>query len=449
MKIELEEIKKLVLLGTGGFGREVAWLVERINAVRPTWNLIGFLDDNESLRGTHVGRYPVIGGLDWLINQEDIYVTCTIRSAKVRNSIIQRLMNDGWKQFATLIDPSVISSDRNKIGEGTIVCAHTILTVDVVIGSHVMVNLNCAIEHDVRIEDYCTLYPSVNVSGGTVLGDCVEIGTGSQVGPNVRLEAGTIVGAGVVVARDLLAHCTSFGISTMPIKFCHKTEVANAQHHIHKTISNSGTRVYLSARLLIIGAGGHGRVVADIAEQTTAYHEIAYLDDDESVKGVLGYKVLGKTDELSKWINDYDIFVAIGNKNVREAKIKELEFMGASLPTIVHPSAVIGKDVQIGKGTVVMPSVTINCGSVIGEGCIINTSATIDHDCVIKDYVHISPGVHLAGTVTVGKGAWLGIGTSVSNNINIVNECKIGAGAVVVKDITETGTYVGVPIAKI
>ena len=96
-----------------------------------------------------------------------------------------------------------------------------------------------------------------------------------------------------------------------------------------------------------------------------------------------------------------------------------------------------------------MAGAVINCCTKIGKGCIINTGATIDHDNLIEDYVHISPGVHLAGTVKVGQGSWLGIGSVVSNNINITSGCKVGAGAVVVKDITEPGTYVGVPVTKI
>ena len=96
-----------------------------------------------------------------------------------------------------------------------------------------------------------------------------------------------------------------------------------------------------------------------------------------------------------------------------------------------------------------MAGVVINCCTRIGKGCIINTGATIDHDNLIEDYVHISPGAHLAGTVKVGQGSWLGIGSVVSNNVNITSGCKVGAGAVVVKDITEPGTYVGVPVRRV
>lgn len=202
-------------------------------------------------------------------------------------------------------------------------------------------------------------------------------------------------------------------------------------------------------KLLIIGASGHGRVVADIAMKMNKWQQIAFLDDDENIQSRMLIEIIGKSNDAFTYINDYDIFVAIGNNKTREKIQTKLETEGANLPILIHPSAIIGEKVEVGVGTVVMAGVVINCCSRIGEGCIINTGATIDHDNVIEDYVHISPGVHLAGIVRVSKGTWIGIGAVVSNNINIKSGCKIGAGTVVVKDINESGTYVGVPAKKL
>lgn len=198
-------------------------------------------------------------------------------------------------------------------------------------------------------------------------------------------------------------------------------------------------------KLLIIGASGHGRVVADVAIKTNRWKEIAFLDDDENIQSPMLIEIIGKSNDVFAYINDYDIFVAIGNNKTRKRIQTKLEMAGANIPTLIHPSAIIGEKVEVGIGTVVMAGVVINCCSTIGEGCIVNTGAVIDHDNVIEDYVHISPGVHLAGTVKVGKESWLGVGSVVINNVNIISGCKVGAGAVVVKDITEPGTYVGVP----
>ena len=203
-------------------------------------------------------------------------------------------------------------------------------------------------------------------------------------------------------------------------------------------------------RLVIIGAGGHGKVVADIAIKMNQWRNFYFLDDNRALKHVLGYNVLGRISDYREFINnDTDIFVAIGDNRLREVIQDNLEKAGASIPTLIHPNAVLGIDVEVDSGTVVMAGAVINCCTKIGKGCIINTGATVDHDNVIDDYVHISPGVNIGGKVHIGKGTWLGIGSKVINNIGITGGCVIGAGTVVIRYITEQGTYVGVPARKI
>lgn len=205
----------------------------------------------------------------------------------------------------------------------------------------------------------------------------------------------------------------------------------------------------MKTKLLIIGASGHGKVLVDIAKKMKKWQEIAFLDDNETIKEVMGIKVIGKTNEFIDYINDYDVIVGIGNCLVREKIQKEIEKTNATLSTLIHPNAIIGENVKIGNGTVVMAGTVINCCTNIGNGCIINTGATIDHDCIIEDYVHICPGVNIAGTVKIGKRSWIGLGSKVINNINICNNCILGAGAVVVKDIDEHGLYLGVPVGRV
>lgn len=196
-------------------------------------------------------------------------------------------------------------------------------------------------------------------------------------------------------------------------------------------------------RLTIIGASGHGKVVADVAVHC-GYDQIEFLDDDESLTECGHWPVVGKCDTAANI--DNDLFVAIGNAATRKKFIEQ--YSHKSLATLVHPESVIAEGVQIGKGTVVMAGAVINPDTKIGDGCIINTSSSVDHDCVVGNYSHVSVGAHLCGTVAVGEGTWIGAGATVSNNINICGGCMIGAGAVVIKDITAPGTYVGVPARK-
>lgn len=209
-------MKDLYIIGAGGFGREVAWCVERINDVTPTWNLKGFIDDNEKLWGTQEDEYFILGGCEYLKEQKDAYTVCAVGNANVRKQIIERLSNSGI-QFATIIDPSVILSKRISIGEGTIICAGTIATVDIKIGKHVIINLDCTLGHDDVIEDYVTIYPSVNVSGNVLIGECSEIGTGTQIIQCKKLTQRIIVGAGSVVVKDIKESGTYVGSPTKKI----------------------------------------------------------------------------------------------------------------------------------------------------------------------------------------------------------------------------------------
>ena len=191
-------------------------------------------------------------------------------------------------------------------------------------------------------------------------------------------------------------------------------------------------------RLSIIGASGHGKVVADVAV-LNGYSDIVFLDDDVSVRECAGYPVVGKSTDAP----DGEVFIAVGNAAVREKLMQVYD--RRVMPVLIHPSAVIASDVQIGKGSVVMAGAVVNPGAKIGCGVIVNTAGSVDHDCMIGDYVHVSVGAHLCGTVRVGDRTWIGAGATVSNNVTICGNCMIGAGAVVIKSIDVPGTYVGVP----
>ena len=202
-------------------------------------------------------------------------------------------------------------------------------------------------------------------------------------------------------------------------------------------------------RLIIIGASGHGKVVADIAK-LNGYTNIAFLDDDSTKKECAGYPVIGAEKDAYGCNNELksDFFVAIGNSKIRERIQQALEEAGLNVITLIHPSAVVAEDISIGSGTVLMAGTVVNPGTSIDKGCIINTGATVDHDNVINDYVHISVGAHLAGTVELGKHVWVGAGTVISNNIAVISDTVIGAGAVVIDNIKLAGTYIGVPAKR-
>lgn len=210
-------MKDIVIIGAGGFGREVAWLIERINNESPTWKIKGFIDDNEQLWGKQEDNYKVLGGTDYLKKCGEIYAVCAVGSASVRKRIVSKFQNSKVK-FATVIDPSVIISDRVQIGEGTIICACTIITVDVKIGNHVIINLDCTIGHDDIIGDFVTIYPSANISGNVLIGGETELGTGMQIIQGKEIGTNIIIGAGAVVVKDCIDSGTYVGNPARKIK---------------------------------------------------------------------------------------------------------------------------------------------------------------------------------------------------------------------------------------
>lgn len=198
--------------------------------------------------------------------------------------------------------------------------------------------------------------------------------------------------------------------------------------------------------VIIIGAGGHAKVIADIV-RCRGDRVLGFLDDAAQSNEVAGFPVLGTVSSYANYQNAAFV-IGIGNAAVRRKIARQMG--DVNWYTAIHPAAVVSElGVNVGAGSVVMANAVINPGATIGRHCIINTAAVVEHDNQIGDFAHISVGAKLAGTVTIGEDTWVGIGAAVSNNLSICGGCMIGAGAVVVNSITEPGTYVGVPARRI
>ena len=203
-------------------------------------------------------------------------------------------------------------------------------------------------------------------------------------------------------------------------------------------------------RLAIIGAGGHGKVIAEIA-LLTGWGSVEFYDDDFPNKTKLDdFSIKGGFDRLISKSNLYDGFhVAIGNNRTRLNVLKQLQKLDLFCPNIIAPSAFVSKTASLGSGISIMPNVVINAKTIIDDGVILNTACSVDHDCIISSGAHVSPGANLAGYVSVGICSWVGIGSTIINNKVIGNDTVIGAGSVVIRDIPNNVTAVGVPTKAI
>ena len=197
----------------------------------------------------------------------------------------------------------------------------------------------------------------------------------------------------------------------------------------------------MNKKIAIIGAGGHGKVIGEIAS-LNKYEIINFFDDSaNSIKEYI-FTPINTLEYLNKNLKEYDsFFVAIGNNQIRSDKIKWLKELKVNIVNLVHPKSTISKYSSLGIGTCVMANAVINAGTIIEEGVIVNTSASIDHDCKIDNFVHISPNCSISGNVKIGKFSHLGSGTSVHPGINIGNFVKTGVGSKIYKDILDDSVH--------
>lgn len=203
-------MEQIIIIGAGGLGREVLWLIREINQISPTFEIAGFVDDNPLVQGNEICGVKVLGTTDFLADWNGKAAALAIGVPAVKKKILSKLANFDLK-WPALISPSARMSEFVEIGEGSIITAGSILTTQVIVGPHVLINLSSTIGHDATIGRGATLYPGVHVSGHVEIGDWVEIGTGASIIPQKTIGAHAIIGAGAVIIRDVPAGATVVG----------------------------------------------------------------------------------------------------------------------------------------------------------------------------------------------------------------------------------------------
>lgn len=212
-------MKNLIIIGTGGVGRETALIIEEINNISKEWNLIGFVDDNKDIHGKTINGYKVLGGNEYITDYKDeIYVVCGISNYKIKKSIIEKIKNTNqMAKFPNIIHPSVKLNRTVEIGEGCIIYENAVITANIKIGNHVIISPKCGIGHDSILHDYVTLLWNVNISGNVVLEEGVTMGSGSTTIQGIKIGTQCFIGAGAVVIRDKKPYKKAAGVPALYI----------------------------------------------------------------------------------------------------------------------------------------------------------------------------------------------------------------------------------------
>lgn len=212
-------MKSVVIVGAGGFAREVVEIFKEQNKISTTWNILGFIDENEELHGRIINNYPVLGGLDWIKKHKPNNLGCVVAigTCETRKQVVERLQEIGVN-FYNAIHPSVIMSDFVELGQGVIICAGSILTVNIKIGDHVHINLNSTIGHDAVIGRYCTVNPIVAINGNNHLGEGVYVGTGATFIQEISVGNWSTIGAGAAVIEDIPEKAIAVGVPARVVK---------------------------------------------------------------------------------------------------------------------------------------------------------------------------------------------------------------------------------------
>lgn len=213
---ECGQLKPIVVVGAGGFGREVASLIHDINGIRSEWRFMGFLDDG--VDGSTVEGYPILGSISSINTlPTPIYAVCAVGDPRLRRKLVAQVETCGC-EFATLIHPTVSKSQYVSVGEGSIICAGTILTTNIKIGKHSILNLNCKVGHDSMLGEYTSCMPGVNIAGEVVVGDGSYFGLNACVINRVNIGEWSIIGAGAAAVKDIPSRCVAVGVPAKPIK---------------------------------------------------------------------------------------------------------------------------------------------------------------------------------------------------------------------------------------
>lgn len=431
----------MYLYGASGHAKVI---IDILKAVGEPIN--GLIDDNpevEQLQGIPVehgysGQTPLI---------------ISIGSNFVRKKIANKI----GKGFGTAVHPSAIVSPTSRIGEGSVVMQGAIVQAEANIGRHCIINTGASVDHECKIDDYVHISPHATLCGNVSVGEGSWVGAGSTIVQGVTIGKWSVIGAGTIVARNVPDGVLVVGdrmqrIRDITPEMLNKLNRRGIDYLNEFLLSANECLKYTTAtRSVIIGAGTYGEVYLAYLQEA-GIEIVGFLDDNKELHGkfVKGVPVLGGTDLLESLKESYQIeavYCPIGNNKLRVKVLSRADKLGYAIPNFIHESVLISPNTKIGeKGVYILPSTVIMPYTTIDNYVMISMNAKIAHHSVLKEGTFISTGVNFGASIVANKYSYIGISATIMTGVKTVGEdCLIGAGAVVIKDVPDKAVMAGVP----
>jgi|LauGreStaDraftv2_3_1035109.scaffolds.fasta_scaffold02099_2 sugar O-acyltransferase (sialic acid O-acetyltransferase NeuD family) len=425
----MKEKENCIIIGAGTYGQVYSeYLLEQ-------YEIIGFIDDDKDLLDLEINNIKVLGDFEYLINNisKDTCIFVPIGNNIIRVGILYKLKELGYN-LPNFIHSTVDIHKSVIIGKSVYILPHSNIMPFVEIMDFVMISMEVKIAHHTIISNGCFISQDSNIGASITLEENVFCGMGSIIMTDVkRIGNDSIIGAGTVVIKDVPNYAIVVGNPGRIIKYnLNRNNIETERGDLPLYSSTNSNSV------ILYGASGHSKVIIDILNLRNIQIK-KIIDDHTDLISIDTIPIFKNIDFL---LNE-NMIIAIGDNFIRKQinnNNNNINYINA-----IHPNTDISPTVTIGNGTVVMAGAVINSGSKIGEHCIINSKALVEHDCIISDFVHISPGVQLAGSVKVGEGTQIGIGAIVIQGLKIGKWATIGAGAVIIRDVPDYAVIVGNP----
>ncbi len=453
------KLPPIIIVGAADHGQVVAEAVEAAAAGK----LLGFVDDGLA-PGTKLAQGQVLGCTDALpeliLKHPGAGLVIAIGDNPARRRCAEKIraLCPGVA-FPPVVHPSALVSPSATLDEGAVILAGALVGAGSVVGAFSLINTRASLDHHAMLGDFASLAPAATTGGRVIIGAGTAIGLGAGILQGRTIGTDAVVGAMSLVYHDIPDRTVAFGVPAQP-----REERKPGKPYLSAPSSRRGisgaaetadrtTGATEPPKVVIIGAGGHGKEIAWNIRQMNAvspsYEILGYCDDEKTAgEIVLGAPVLGTLEQVAHTYGSNLLYICgVAKNKVRPALVARAEKAGWTPTSVIHPSAVIAEDVQIGPGTYIAAGCYVGPGARLAPHALVNVIASVGHDVTLEEHTQICPGVKLSGGSKIGRGTFIGSNSVVAPGVEVGEWSTLSAATFAAADIPPR-TLVTSPVSQ-